>query len=64
MNQNGERQQEHAEEHGHRVVDQHAGEQFLPLDIAEGLDAAFGDCAVKSDERADEREQKRIDPLG
>ena len=58
-----ERQQEHAEEHGHRVVDQHAGEDFLPLDVAELLECRLPECVAESRERADEREPERIEPL-
>ncbi len=60
----GEHEQEEAEEGGHGIVDEHAREQFLVGDAAEGGEAAGGNCKVDGDGDAEEREYEGIDPGG
>ena len=58
-----ERQQEQAEVDRERIVDQHAGEDFLPADIANLLDPAGRQRVPERHERPREREPERIDQL-
>ena len=63
MNAESKRHKEHAKEHGHRVVDEHASEQFLSLNAGDRSNATFGNSVIESGKRPEEGNDKRIDAI-